>query len=100
MWFLRGFYFLIYALTGICALIPSPGHRKNAPRPLTTAGLHQAFGLYCEGLLLKKMTGPRLTITLSKKTCSAFNLGNFLWLETVKVALLQSSIREQSPENF
>ena len=29
----------------------------------------------------------RLKITLGKKTCFVFNLGNLLWLETVKVAL-------------
>jgi hypothetical protein len=29
----------------------------------------------------------RLKIILSKKTCSAFNLGNLLRLETVKVSL-------------
>ena len=29
----------------------------------------------------------RLKIILSKKTCFVFNLGNLLWLKTVKVAL-------------
>jgi hypothetical protein len=36
---------------------------------------------------LKNSDKARLKISLSKKTCLVFNLGNLLWLETVEVAL-------------
>jgi len=35
----------------------------------------------------EEMSERGLKITLGKKTCFVFNLGNLLWLETVKVAL-------------